>query len=204
MIGSRMPHPSTTPIHVPSRAPAVGRPRARLRTLIAVLAALLVGAAVATSYPTLEPSEILDRADRIALADVDRVRSELRDGRPWTVVRFTIVESLRSPKDDVSEPGETFELAFLGGEAGGVQLTVAQMPSFEVDERVLLFAYDDDFASPLVGFRQGVWYVRAGILRDPDGRTLGSDEDGALVRGGDGSTPEDLLPVLRDLVGGAE
>lgn len=122
------------------------------------------------------------------------------------------------PDDDVdavdAEPGDTLTLSFLGGERGELRLAVAAMPGFEVGDVVLVLAYDVEPvdgratappvdavpASPLVGFRQGVWYVRGGVLRDADDRTL-SLIDGALARGGPPTSAEDLLPRLRELAG---
>lgn len=170
------------------------------RLLLALLAALAIASASATSYLELDFDEMLQKADLVAFAEVLDVRVEARDGRPWTVVALEPIAPLRGFEE--REPDTPLELAFLGGSLpGGASLTVSLMPAFSAGESLLLLAYDGGFASPIVGFRQGLWRERDGVLVDDAGRVL-TVVDGALQLQGDGSPTDAVLDALRARLGG--
>lgn len=104
--------------------------------------------------------------------------------------------------DTAAGDADAIALAFLGGEVpGGPRLTVAGSPRWEVGERVLVFAYDDErLASPLVGLRQGVWRVGPSGLQDDDGTFLAVDADGRLVRSDEGAGLEAILEAAAELL----
>lgn len=166
------------------------RRRAALCLLVAVLAA---GAAFATSYLELTPAQMLTKADLVFVGTVRSLATVEKDGAPWTRVTFAVSDGL------VGTSGDSVTLDFLGGEiAGGETLSVSGMPTFQRGERVLLMAYDQPYASPVVGFRQGVWRVGDAGLVDLDGRPLALD-GGALVRGDTAAGLDEVVAAIREL-----
>ena len=182
----------------------------RVRRALALLAAALVlatGAAVATTYVQLTIEEIVAAAEVGFHGEVLDVAVEERDGLPWTVVTFRIERDLvgaASPADGGEptplEPGTTIDLAFLGGTLpGGPSLAVALMPAFSPGEQVVVLAYEDtNAASPIVGYRQGLWRVEDDILADEDDVPLGLDGE-VLGRG----APAAPLGAVLDAVAAA-
>lgn len=198
--------------------------RTRMAPALMIVALLgVLSGAFATTYLERTPEQALERADRVFLGTVADVRVEGRQGTPWTLVTFEVEAVLKGSEDDgdgyeaegssgagASDgaqddpaplapdalPGELV-LAFLGGAApGGSVMTVAGMPAFDVGERVLAFSYADAYASPIVGYRQGLWRVTPGAVRNDDGDLLSVDANGSLSAGGDGSSLDDVLAAL--------
>lgn len=173
---------------------------ARLMTL---LLALLAPLALAVGYRALTLEEIWADAEIVVFGTVDAVTVEAREGEPWTRVAVDPERLLEGGgadgDEDEGEPAaeELLEFWALGGELpSGEALTVAEMPRFEEGERVLLALYDDDaLASPIVGFRQGLWRLGSDGLTDPRGRRL-SVADGELLRNGDEGGLEDVLDAV--------
>ncbi len=164
-----------------------------------LFALLLIGVAHATTYVHHSPDAMVSLADLIFVGTVDTVSVVNRDGTPWTEVTFAIDTLLKRQGAVESDAANgTLTLSFLGGDlAGGVRLSVAGMPSFEIGEQVLVFAYDGAYASPIVGFRQGLWRVTAGGVRAEDGSLLSLGSSGQLVAGGDGAGLNTILDTLR-------
>lgn len=187
-----------------------------------VVACFIVGAAWATTYRALPMDALIDSAQIAFYGEVRDVTVFEREGRPWTRVVFDVERDLMAEasaeqgtgaedgggdsgrdsgdSDDtetgVQGDGSSVELAFLGGSLpGGPSLAVALMPAFEVGERVLVFAYLSDTASPLVGFRQGLWRSDGDALRDEDGQLLGIQE-GMVVAGAPAASIGAILDVL--------
>ncbi len=162
---------------------------------------LLAGTATATTYRAMTIDEVIAAADIAFYGEVRDVVVFERDGDPWTRVVFAVERDLlaSAPPDETpadaapEEPVEEIELAFLGGRLpGGPSLTVALVPTFSIGDRVVLFAYLGELASPIVGFRQGVWWEDGDSLRDADGRVLGISED-AIVPGAPAASVQVLL-----------
>lgn len=169
--------------------------RIRLLASVGMLSlALLVGpAAAVTTFIELSLPEILERAEIGFLGTVSSMRVESREGQPWTVVEFEVERTLLSEE---SEPRNR-TLAFLGGEtASGESLQVNLMPVFEVGERVVVLAYDEEYFSPVVGFNQGLWRLDGGELVDETGRRLGLDDRDRLVHDGVNNALGAVLDVL--------
>lgn len=141
---------------------------------------------------------MLELADRVFVGTVVDVSVTERAGAPWTEVRFEVDSLLKGAADGgADEQLSLLTLAFLGGSMpGGEVLTVAGMPAFATGERVLAFTYAEPYASPIVGFRQGLWRVTPGGLRDEDGTLLSIAADGTLESGGDGASMEAVLSAL--------
>ena len=202
------------------------------RVAAAALSLALLGASWATTYRLLSPAEVIAAADLVFTARVVDVVAELQDDavRPgvYTTVTLEIEDLLRgfgvgeaeppSPgtdgsapngsaedDDDLAElPPDSLELTFLGGEApGDRRLVVAGSPSWRTGETVLVAAYDDpDLASPIVGFRQGLWRLVDDAFVDEDGRGLGLDAAGRLVRSDLPAAPAEVLSAVRAVVAG--
>lgn len=170
--------------------------------LARALACLLLFAApaAASTWRALDLGELLGRAELAFHGVVTDVRTELRDDEPWTVVDFEITEAFDWPADPEVEPGapERVTLAFLGGDAGAVRLTVAFMPGFEIGDEVLLLAYDAPYYSPVVGFNQGLWRLdRLGVWRDEQAEILGATDEGELQTGLEGSATAAVTEAFR-------
>ena len=178
-------------------------PRARRWAVPAVLVLTLLAGAHATTYLQLTPAQMLDRADLVFVGTVSDVSVAVRGGRPWTDVTFDVgtpLEGIPTDADGKASGPET--LSFLGGNAaGGPSLTVSGMPQFQNGDHVLLFAYDQAYASPIVGFRQGVWRVTDAGLVDEDGRQLSVDKNGDLVAEGSGAPLPQVVDAIRKLLG---
>lgn len=173
--------------------------RAAAVLLVALLAAPLPWtAAHATTYLQLAPGQMLDKADIVFVGTVSSVSVSVKDGRPWTAVTFDVgipIEGI--PTDANGKATGPKVLSFLGGDAaGGPALTVSGMPEFKQGERVLVFAYDQAYASPIVGFRQGLWQVTDAGLVGLDGRRLSLDANGKLVAGGAGAPLQQIVAAI--------
>lgn len=195
------------------RGPRVGRRPGRLHLGSLgwlLVAALTLGSAHATSYLRLTPDAMLTKADLVFVGTVSDLQVAVLGDAPWTRVTFRVdtpLEGVPAPAATTSPPGATsggssaapsVTLEFLGGSVpGGPALTVGGMPSFTVGETVLVFAYDQRYASPIVGFRQGLWRVGAAGLRDEDGELLTVAAGGGLERGGTGSSLDAVVAAIR-------
>lgn len=184
----------------PVAAPAAASTLARRLAHTVLVAALLGAPAGATTYLQLTPQAMLAKASLAFVGTVTEVRVTNDVGTPWTHVRFNVDTALAGVAVDANgKARQPVELAFLGGTApGGPALTVSGMPNFETGEKVLVFAYDQAYASPIVGFRQGLWRVTAAGLRDEDGRLLSVSDAGKLVAGGSGAPLDSIVQAIRD------
>lgn len=164
-----------------------------------VMAWLLAGAS-ATTYVATTIDDMLAAAEIAFYGEVESTTVVERDRMPWTEVRFRIERDLTAG-DQEGPPPDVIELAFLGGALpGGPTLVVAQMPRFAPGERVLVLAYDADVASPIVGFRQGLWRLSGESLVGDDGRRLGL-EGGELVAEGERVPLGDVLAAIAARLG---
>lgn len=169
-------------------------PRVALPLLL--FAMLQLTGAWATTYRELSLDEMLELTQTAFVGTVSSVTVEERQGEPWTVVEFTIERPLRG----TAISGRRQELAFLGGELPGGTLRVNLMPTFQLGEEVLLFAYEEQYISPVVGFNQGLWRRGDDGLVDARGRRLGLDDEGRLTEGGvEGDVDLVLDAVEREL-----
>lgn len=114
-----------------------------------------------------------------------------------------------SPEDDVDLDlielqNERLELDFLGGTApGDERLIVAGSPTWRTGETVLVAAHlEPDLASPLVGFRQGLWRLVDDAYVDADGLGLGLDPSGRLARTDLPGAPAEVLAAVRAVISG--
>ncbi len=173
---------------------ADGRKKRLRRHLLDVLMSgvlLVVTCAYATTYAALTLDELVTRTETAFYGTVSEVNVEERNGDPYTLVTFDVTRGL------TGEPGETLELAFLGGTLeDGNSLVVTGMPEFSLGDEVILFAYDTPYYSPIVGFSQGLWRLSEEGFRDEAGRVLSLNEADELVRDGAGAGTDALLNAL--------
>jgi len=190
-------------------------------------AALLLFAATwqasATTYRLMAPSEILVAADLVFMGTVSDVVSENRAGEAWTLVTLRVDELLAGfgyqpatgdldggsageppgPHDPAEVAPESVTLAFLGGAAAGSELLVAGTPSWRFEESFLVAAYQrEGLASPLVGFRQGLWRVSDDGMIDLDGSALAVAEDGRPVRAQVGAAASQVIRAVQGVLRG--
>lgn len=174
--------------------------RVRTRLAAALAAMALVGApAFATTYLQLTPQAMLEKAALVFVGTVSDVSVTSDGGTPWTHVRFTVDTPLEGvPVDAQGRAQQPVELKFLGGSVpGGPALTVGGMPQFKTGQKVLLFAYKQAYASPIVGFRQALWRVTPAGLQDDDGNLLSLSDTGTLVTGGSGAPLDSIVAAIR-------
>ena len=103
--------------------------------------------------------EVVMKADEIFEGEVTSQQSELSaNGKTiYTYVTFTQLESIKG-----TGVNTTKTLRFEGGRVGDDVLTVVGMPTFEVDEKVILFVkgnITNQTLCPLVGWTQGKFVV---------------------------------------------
>ena len=154
--------------------------------------------ALATTYRELSLDEMLAATEVAFYGQVADVTVEDRDGEPWTVVTFEVLEPLLGVEDRLDEDGVSLALAFYGGTLpSGETVTVSLMPQFAVGELALILAYDGDYYSPIVGFRQGVWRDSTLGLRDETDRLLGFDEEDELLLDSVGGDTDTIIGSLR-------
>jgi hypothetical protein len=174
---------------------------------------LMLSLAGATTYLELSLDEMFDKADMAFFGEVTASESESREGEPWTLITFRVARDLLGDLE-----ADELTLAFYGGRADGVTVSVTDMPQFRRGEEVLILAYDAAYYSPIVGFAQGLWRLEASGFTDEQGRVLTlelpaaeddsdssetpEDVQATLVRDGEGSEQESVLDVIEDALAG--
>lgn len=170
-------------------------------TLLLLFLCGATGSAAATTFVELTVPTLLTRAETALHAVVTDVRSEQRDGEPWTVVTFRVEQDFLTDAEE--DAAEDVDFAFLGGtRPDGSTLAVELMPVFTVGDEVLLLAYEADYYSPIVGFNQGVWWLEDQVWRDSRAATLGVDDvTGELTVSASGSSADVVAALAAVLEG---
>lgn len=173
----------------------MSRTARRIRTAcLGLFLAVALSAAAGTTYLLMTLDEMVAAADIAVFGEVESTSVVEREDMPWTRVLIAVERDL-APADQAAEQ---VELWFLGGALSADRaLVVAGMPRFESGERLLILAYDDSYASPLVGFEQGLWRVVGDRLVAEDGRRLGFDGD-TLALDGEPAPVGTLLDALQE------
>jgi hypothetical protein len=122
--------------------------------VIATVAVCYEMSASATSYPPVTFNELVTRADVIFVGDVTDVRPMSVTSRAGTLIKTRVTFRVWDPLWGTTRAVETFD--FLGGELGGVDLVVSEMPTFTVGDRRVVFARRERSINPIVGFTQGI------------------------------------------------
>lgn len=125
--------------------------------LTPVLVACIALPAHATTYPPVTFTELVTRADVIFVGEVVDVRPYPVRTRDGTIIKTRVVFRVQDPIAGTSSALEVFD--FLGGEWGGIGLAVADMPTFVLGDRRIVFARRARSANPIVGFTQGLFQV---------------------------------------------
>ncbi len=150
------------------------RPRPATRaTALALWMVVLTPLLTATSYAPVSFDELVDRADVIFVGEVMDVRPFPTESREGTVIRTRVVFQVTDPLWGTSSSLEIFE--FLGGDWQGTRLSVAEMPTFTVGDRRVIFARRRRSINPIVGFTQGVLRVSRDATGVDTVRTLADE-----------------------------
>lgn len=113
--------------------------------------------ALATTYPPVTFAELVTRADVIFVGEVVDVRPFSVSTRGGSIIKTRVVFRIEDPIFGTTNALEAFD--FLGGEWGGIGMAVAEMPTFAIGDRRVVFARRDRSANPIVGFTQGLFQV---------------------------------------------
>lgn len=174
----------------------------RLSQYLALLClSLSLSTAWATTYQELSLEEMIDKADLVFYGVVIATEAIDRDNEPWTNVSFELLE----PFKGLSTEEVSLDLLFYGGSPlDDPALQVSLMPQFEAGQTVLIFAYQDTYYSPIVGFRQGLWREQGAGFVSETGKRLSLGDENTLLLEGVGAIPSDVLQALRDIFGASE
>ena len=134
----------------------------------------------ATTYPPVTFNELVTQADVIFVGEVVDARPFTLDTANGTVIKTRVVFRVSDPVFGTTGAVEVFD--FLGGEVDGVGMKVAEMPTFVIGDRRVVFARRSRSINPIVGFTQGLMRVsRAtrGVARvlTAEGAPLASPEN---------------------------
>ncbi len=141
-------------------------------TALVSLVALRVGTLSATSYTSVSFEDLVTKADVIFVGDVLDVRPFTVSSARGTLIKTRVTFLVRDALLGTTSSMESFE--FLGGEAGGAGMRVAEMPVFAPGDRRVVFARRETGINPIVGFTQGLMRVS----RDADGVDAVQTSDG--------------------------
>ncbi|HYE88316.1 MAG TPA: hypothetical protein VEA16_18265 [Vicinamibacterales bacterium] len=155
------------------------------RILLFCLAGLAVnfGVAWSTTVVPIGFDSLVSKAELIFVGKVVDRRSVYAGGRTRLIVTDVTFDVLRVIK---GAAGMQTRLTFLGGRVGAEGLVVTGMPQFEIGDRDVLFVGDRTASSPLVGFWQGRFRVRADSAT---GRDVVYTHNGGPIFEGFGDSP---------------
>lgn len=145
---------------------------------IAVMCALALCCALpahATTYLPVTFDELVTKADVIFVGQVVDVRPYALETRDGEIIKTRVTFSVSDPLYGTSSLVEVVD--FLGGELNGVGMAVADMPTFAVGDRRVMFMRRERSINPIVGFTQGLLRV----TRDVNGVDRISTLDGAAL-----------------------
>lgn len=153
---------------------------------------ILISIASATSFQELSMADMLERSQIAFYGRVSAIEFIEKQSEPWTKVDFEIINSLYGLEDK-----KNISLLFYGGSVNGKTTTVSLMPRFSIDEKVLVLAYKNEYYSPIVGFRQGLWREQALGLTDETDQILSLNDKSELILAGDGASTDDILAAFK-------
>jgi hypothetical protein len=143
-------------------------------------------------------------ADRVVLASVEEVSSQVSEGLPWTVATLVIEETLSGFEVD------RIEVAQLGGnltteDGSSRTLSVPGLVEFQVGQRVIVALYLIAAETPIVGVNQGYLLVgEDGRMRDAYGRPvrIASGRSTVVEQATEASAFAEALAEIRRILGG--
>ncbi len=130
---------------------------ARVRTLVFVCAcvAVIVPASATTVIPVTD-DEMVRRASHIIEGVVKRVESKWNADKSQ-IHTFIDIDLVKQIKGEFAKDQVEIQLRVLGGTVGDITMVIVDAPSFDLNEKVLLFLRPnfDHWLFPVVGFNQG-------------------------------------------------
>jgi len=173
----------------------------QLRKTIILCLVVSLSTALPSTFKELSLEEMIEKAELAFYGVVIATEAIERNNEPWTKVSFELLE----PFKGLSEDDVSLELLFYGGSPlDDPALLVSLMPQFETGQTVVIFAYQDTYYSPIVGFRQGLWREQDAAFVSEAGERLSLGEENRLLLEGVGASPTDILQVLREVFGSEE
>ncbi len=138
------------------------------------------GTVTATSYAPVSFEELVTKADVIFIGDVLNVQPFTVSSTRGTLIKTRVTFLVKDALWGTTSSMESFE--FLGGEAGGRGMRVAEMPVFAPGDRRVVFARREAGINPIVGFTQGLMRVsrdEAGVdaVQTSEGQPLARTQD---------------------------
>ncbi len=162
-----------------------------MKSLKIIFLLIIISFSSATSFQELSLEDMLERSQIAFFGKVSAIETIEKQAEPWTKVSFEILKPFLGV-DDKTE----ISLLFYGGNINNKNTLVSLMPQFSLDENILILAYKNEYYSPIVGFRQGLWREQALGLIDEANRTLSLDKDSKLILDGEGASTTDLLSAF--------
>ena len=131
-----------------------------MRTALGVLGVILYCGipAGATTYELVTFDDLVTRADVIFVGEVTDVRPYPIQTRDGTIIKTRVIFRVWDPIFGTTSALEAFD--FFGGEWGDVGMAIAEMPTFAIGERRVVFARRERSINPIVGFTQGLLQIR--------------------------------------------
>jgi hypothetical protein len=139
----------------------------------------------ATTVPYKSFDDLVKEADAVVSGRVAQVESKYSPEKE--IFTFVTLDQLDTVAG--SYTGSTLTLRFLGGQIGNDISHVVGSPTFNVDDRVVLFVQGNGrYMVPLVGWTQGVFRVQQDAttgqlaVRDNEGNRVAGVQNGRLVK----------------------
>lgn len=129
----------------------------RLCAVVCALAVCCALPAGATTYLPVTFDELVTRADVIFVGEVVDVRPFALDTRDGPIIKTCVIFRVSDPLLGTTSAVEVLD--FLGGELNGIGMAVAEMPTFAIGDRRVMFARRERSINPIVGFTQGLLRV---------------------------------------------
>jgi|GEM_PF-2416373 len=161
----------------------------RTAILFSIVAVLGVFPATAARIRRLSLNDIRSKAQRILVGEVLSQSTRVGEGGKmvWTDYQLRVSETLKG-----TDPGAITTVSFAGGQAGGLDIGLSDVPTLEVGRRYVLFMQSGDLhPTPTVGWGQGLFHVsqikdgtvNRSVIVSEDGEPLEIDAAGLLTRG---------------------
>ncbi|MFC1995017.1 IPT/TIG domain-containing protein [Chloroflexota bacterium] len=126
-----------------------------LSLILALALSLGVAASVLALVEQLTLDELTEKADAILVVDVtDITYLDEGEGHIFTLVTLSVEQTVKG------EATDEVVLKLPGGEAGGLRLTVSDVPDFQVGERAVVFLQADEDDFRLCGWYQGKYAIQ--------------------------------------------
>ncbi|HVT03221.1 MAG TPA: hypothetical protein VHL58_07555, partial [Thermoanaerobaculia bacterium] len=122
--------------------------------LFALTTIVCVFPAMATRVRRLSLDQVRDQAQSIVVVDVLNQSARVGEGAKmvWTDYQVRVRETLKG-----TDTGALMTVSFAGGQAGGLDVGLSDVPSLEIGKRYVLFLQSGQLhPTPTVGWGQGL------------------------------------------------